>query len=1150
MTGAPEMSGDPHEGLFVAEVPCYGGGYLTIPSESPEDPFVLENLLEATFLRLHGHDAFKREAAEIALAGLWISDACIRRSGLHRHVEPSHSDNGDIRWPSGQDARSLQAAVRFTREEVLESLAQLGISGNGLRALGFRPGGISTKYRRLGGNPVRRRPLLLIQDDVVLISPGSVLVAIKDAVLKRARRSGCEPTLMGLFRDAVNSRANLSAQLQKWEFLGRHQIRSRATTIEETYFQFDADKVAVIYVLCDDLTSKGTHWRLQRTVTRVKSRMAEVEKQLFASRNQLGGILHLICVQGIGRAYGLGVAPSEDYRCIRMSITGDEFRVFALLNLNDELALWQVGRARDHLPKVTAMLGGFLDQYAWYRNRSESFYFSDEGRPDAVFFQATGIQPRLELQRRLDPHVVRRPDSGAYEYVAHLQGRPDFLVYGALAAEPQNLQFLVEGLAFPVWVVATASDDVPLIPNFQLYFHVTDIVAFWLWQTTASLNSLIDASSKRPKELLLRVGIDRVTEWYSASNTQNDSFGIRVTPDGSTALDIQFGPEFAAQSAIPNNSAERELVRLLVRNIGHLLDVPLDRNTEDQITDQNAPPGVKRRCMVIHGDLQDTLGADDLPRARKVQKFDEGVIEDDLGSHLARPEQHGTGEIPDEARHTICNRSVAFLYKEFELFVASMSSDRLLEQLIARHESLIADRKTLDVITATHLACFGHTSATLTELKDDISATDKASMASRFVIEYVAARPPNGGRIFSLAAYDRLLALASKMIYFGRLSDSLKYKLSAHSFEILKSGRLALSDPRYEQAMSEFEAAYFQRIAATSVADHQRIVERSIGTSRSSPPDDFAMLEEAVKAEFGLSITQIGRLLGVVASSPFNHDGGTGSCCRNELVGYLRASTSLDESTIRQALELFTLGERADFDRPSRPYRRVDVYPWRFNRPLSYLRRPLILRTGELLWGCRALRQAHQYLVRLCTSGRLKDVRSDEMKRYQGAVTNRLGRDFNDKVAERLKENGQYIVRKQVKKFNRKRIRRTNGNDLGDIDVIAVDRVSRIVVAIESKCFAIAKTPAELAVERDELFGDLASDSGAVGRHIERTEWMRHHLIDVLKELRLNPDEAERWRVEPLLVIDEDLISPRLVGPPFPVVTLDALLDHLIAFQT
>ena len=37
MHGGPEMSGDPHEGLFVAEVPFYGGGYFTIPSGNPED---------------------------------------------------------------------------------------------------------------------------------------------------------------------------------------------------------------------------------------------------------------------------------------------------------------------------------------------------------------------------------------------------------------------------------------------------------------------------------------------------------------------------------------------------------------------------------------------------------------------------------------------------------------------------------------------------------------------------------------------------------------------------------------------------------------------------------------------------------------------------------------------------------------------------------------------------------------------------------------------------------------------------------------------------------------------------------------------------------------------------------------------------------
>ena len=41
MSNVPGFGGDPHEGLFVAEIPFGGGSYRTLPSEQAGDEYLL-----------------------------------------------------------------------------------------------------------------------------------------------------------------------------------------------------------------------------------------------------------------------------------------------------------------------------------------------------------------------------------------------------------------------------------------------------------------------------------------------------------------------------------------------------------------------------------------------------------------------------------------------------------------------------------------------------------------------------------------------------------------------------------------------------------------------------------------------------------------------------------------------------------------------------------------------------------------------------------------------------------------------------------------------------------------------------------------------------------------------------------------------------
>lgn len=71
-------------------------------------------------------------------------------------------------------------------------------------------------------------------------------------------------------------------------------------------------------------------------------------------------------------------------------------------------------------------------------------------------------------------------------------------------------------------------------------------------------------------------------------------------------------------------------------------------------------------------------------------------------------------------------------------------------------------------------------------------------------------------------------------------------------------------------------------------------------------------------------------------------------------VDAMRQELGWTNAKVEHAQQQLTLRPRSDFVGVEAPFGKEDVYPWRFNRALSYLRRPLVLRVNadaeQLVW--------------------------------------------------------------------------------------------------------------------------------------------------------------------------------------------------------
>ena len=161
------------------------------------------------------------------------------------------------------------------------------------------------------------------------------------------------------------------------------------------------------------------------------------------------------------------------------------------------------------------------------------------------------------------------------------------------------------------------------------------------------------------------------------------------------------------------------------------------------------------------------------------------------------------------------------------------------------------------------------------------------------------------------------------------------------------------------------------------------------------------------------------------------------------------------------------------------------------------------------------------------------------MQRSISEARRKINDAFARSVSKRL-ERLDMATRLSVKKIGRHRIVDESGNDLGDVDVLAAHPASRSVVAVETKDFEIARTPAEIAHELEKLFLGSRSKSPTIDLHRRRVEWLHDHLDDVLLSFELENSDGP-WQVIGAVVTSDPLITPLVSSSTMPVIPYDDL---------
>lgn len=265
---------------------------------------------------------------------------------------------------------------------------------------------------------------------------------------------------------------------------------------------------------------------------------------------------------------------------------------------------------------------------------------------------------------------------------------------------------------------------------------------------------------------------------------------------------------------------------------------------------------------------------------------------------------------------------------------------------------------------------------------------------------------------------------------------------------------------------------------------------------------------------------------------------------RSDVVQNLTVRLGWSVTKVEQGIEALSLTARDGFFTVPQPWKPYETFPWRFSREYSILRRPLLdAQPSYLYWGDRNLEITKHYLVDLLASGRMV-ARTPLMKGLMAAIHSQRGKVFHQAVVALFGDPNRFVLKTSVKKIGHLKLHEGH-KDLGDIDVLVADRVTKRLLVIECKNLNPARTPWELHHEWLDLTVDKTHKPSIIRRDRRRAEWVTANFETILTALEIS--DPSRWHIQPVIVTSHPLPATFLHRLSIPVITMEELRDTMIS---
>lgn len=930
-------------------------------------------------------------------------------------------------------------------------------------------------------NPILLKPLIYLDHKFYIAGLSNGVFALNWFIIHAAIKTKKDKTLISAYADIL------------WEQIidvvgGMGWLKVKVPTLpippgflRLMVCRLDIDKIALVVLACpsslytfDDVMQRDClEKQNEKTIEFVEETTKYLQSELID--NEIF-ILHLYDTLSI--ATHLATAEYVE-GVLGVSCNAHDFIALGKKENWSLLSLYNYAKSKKEMLQYVLIPGqDFVSLYGIYKSRNESFYLSDGERPNGLMLDpGTGYHLIRSSVQENDEHGEWFYMDGGGGYLQVKRHKIFKHLYRDLS--DSNVQELVyPNHGTPIWFRCI------LETNQNFGNAIAEAVAFWISKIFENRPNIFNDFGYKSLhvEITIQGGLGECSVELMSPYRVRAQVGFEL-------LDRLRND--------PTNGTEKALVeficRAILESVGSAEAEQIEVWLSEVINDQT-----KRILLAVSIDADIRLSDIDLSPKFHMSESAAELLLDRLGAVVKLNEFDGFDLSLDNNKTKFVNSIVERLLAHLRSKFLGLDKSYLLSFLLSINERLIYDAERRRISHALNQLTFEDDLDGLGEYEIDLRSNMKTARATRCLIELIVTEDLGGGKKVSFSQVEEMMAIMDEIINMGFLSDTIRFGLSSPEVELLPSGRLGISKEFSEEVLSPFyverqeDEWHHRRSNIQSRLNYFSTVskEADLDLNSKDKPQQLLDLDLAFSKDFGIEFSSVIRILKAAEFYAFKRGKSVVHTAYSEWVNAITEEYQIQKNEVEDVIAFLCLIGPSNYLPPRHPFKNIDVYPWRYSRELSILRRPFLKLTmnGQqtVMYGLRGTEQALKQIftmIEACSFPHAKDG----LKTYFGSEADRQGKIFRKDAYDWLNNNsGLRIIEHEVpikpnKTFNHK-------TDLGDIDILAYDEKGNRIFMIECKDTKVPRYVYEIYEEVMAYFGKNGK-GGLLDKQEVRYRW-------------------------------------------------------------
>lgn len=1090
---------DPIESPFVYRIQFYGNHWI-LSGINTSVGFNLQHLLNVLFKNSNDLcDEFLDDCRMMATYILDTSTNIVLSLGYDLDTL-EHYERNDVDYPNSHMMQKLVNAITIDLEDAhsfFDSNCDFLFARFGLQNALVSASDTESSFYNF--------PFLKLDNQkAIVLNPTMLSTFLIYYILKKSKEYGNFNTVIDLynndcFRECKHALSKLGHKKIKEDELEIELYNTQ--NYKEVLLNVGNDGVLWLRFFCDDGTKYNTDNLfdiLEMDVSYLEKRWEYIQSKLKMSPTHR--IYQMILLNNFGRSISFGFYEKQ----CEKNITLSPFELLCVA-INENSHENFIPRYIDSkLACAKPMMPHYSDIYdiTLYSGNNHSFYFYDDidmretrrfaGYGDSIDYINSAL-------KKEDRQLAEFPNDNRLRNI--VLSDPARSIYCNSQVPPFELLNKFNNIN--IWVTAPTPDSVEMA---NTLYSITDLITYWLGES----RNIIERAEFICRNLEIRIALQgEIKDYYmeTSKSTQPLNQLVEISRDDKV-LFMNWTPQGFASLSAKDNTKEYELMSMVLMEL-FTFSVSV---YEEEYLEKIFEDPLKKKMFSLDFQLDPYLKPIDKNFIKIPSECEEDIL-NELGYYFIKNKGMSIGVIEGDEKNNICNECVTYLFNKLKDIVKNLKHEQLVNQLYLDLESVMYAMMLKQKRYAFDIACYPEKTE---KISNEYNELNKSSLALKFLMEYTSSQPVSGDKNVSILDYEYLLALCSDIITWAHSSDFFKYKIINSPMNILKSGRIGIDKTQIDMLSNLNHKAAIARLNDHSSPYIDKYSPKNI---LSNTPEE---LNEAFVDEFGYSFSDFYCTVIELVNLGDETENEVNRFQTKDIYDQISQSLKIDKRVVEKIIADLSLRPRKDYLTPPPNFNKNDIWPWRFNRRLSFTRRPIVVRDQILVWGNRQLYHCLQYTIELIRNGKLPVKNNGKLKSLMGRLSNYSGNDFNGVVAEKLKDLGDFIVDSKVKKINNKKIVNFENQDIGDIDVLIICPKTKKIIVAEVKFFSFSKSPYEMHQEYLRVFCDSPDSLCYISKHKRRVEWIKGHVQDVVAQYGLT---SGRWKVEDVLIVNEEIIS-------------------------